>query len=201
MKSFNRYMIIMLALMMSVMMLLAGCGGGSSDTEAQEEETKVEETQSGESGSASAGDYDVMQGFEKKANDDGSIEYLYFNDFMLVMPGNEKWAFEPSEDGRSVTFYLNSAKQEGYGGKLVTMTAYDIDDNSYEAIPHYSVAGVGGKTNKRFIADYPTDVQWNHEDAQQEADYRDLADYLGKIGEGAVNSPLATADSNAEPVE
>lgn len=48
----------------------------------------------------------------------------------------------------------------------------------------------------RFIAEYPTDVQWNPNDATQDADYRDLQAYLQKIGEGAVNSPLQTADSD-----
>jgi hypothetical protein len=201
MKNLRKYLVIMLAVMMSAMTLLAACGGGSSEPEQQEQEQpKVEET-AGETGTAAAGDYDIMKGFEKKANDDGSIEYLYFNDFMLVMPGNEKWSFEPSKDSQAVTFYLFSAQQENYGGKLVTIKAYDINDNSYEQLPSYSVAGVGGNTNKRFIAIYPTDVQWNGQDAQQDADYRELSDYLHKIGEGAVNSPLATADSNAEPVE
>jgi len=200
MKKHRKYLVIMLAVMMSAMTLLAACGGGSSEPEQQEQEQpKVEET-AGETGTAVAGDYDIMKGFEKKANDDGSIEYLYFNDFMLVMPGNEKWSFEPSQDSQAVTFYLFSAQQENYGGKLVTIKAYDINDNSYEQLPSYSVAGVGGNTNKRFIAIYPTDVQWNGQDAQQDADYRELSDYLHKIGEGAVNSPFATSDSNAEPV-
>lgn len=210
MKKNRKYMVIMLVFIMSLMTLLAGCGGGSSESEPQDE-PKVEETTTGgtgtetgtgtstETGTASAGDYDIMKGFEKKTNDDGSIEYLYFNDFMLVMPGNDKWSFEPSSDKQSVTFYLYSAQQEGYGGRLVTIHAYDIDDDSYEMVPSYSVAGVGGNTNKRFVAEFPTDVQWNGNDAQQDADFRDLSNYLHKIGEGAVNSPLATADSSAEP--
>lgn len=196
MKYHGKFLVIMLALVMSVMTLLSACGGGSQESEPKEEpkeETKLEETQKD--------GYNIMEGFEKKTSDDGSIEYLYFNDFMLTMPGTDKWDYEAAEDGQSVTFYLKAAKENDYGGKLVTIQAYDIDDSSYENIPSYSVAGVGGKTNKRFIAIYPTDVQWNGADSEQDADYRDLSDYLHKIGEGAVNSPLATADSNAEPVE
>ena len=192
----------MLALIMSVMTLLAGCGSSdTSEPETTDETTTVEEPKDGgnDTTTTAAGGYNIMDGFEKKANDDGSIEYLYFNDFMLVMPGNDKWSYEAAPDGQSVTFYLYSAQQEGYGGRLVTIHAYDIDDNSYENLPSYSVAGVGGKTNKRFVAEYPTDVQWNGSDSTQDADYRDLSDYLHKIGEGAVNSPLATADSNPEP--
>jgi hypothetical protein len=187
-------MIIMLALMMSVMMLLAGCGGGSSDTEAQEEETKVEETQSGESGSASAGDYDVMQGFEKKANDDGSIEYLYFNDFMLTLPNADDISYEAHGDSVDIIFV--PGKNAGYGGKLVTIMAYDPDDKSYESKPDYHVAGTGRNSGKRFVAVYPTDQQVSSEFESVVIRYNELKDYLYKIGEGAVNSPLQTADSD-----
>jgi hypothetical protein len=142
---------------------------------------------------AGSKDYDVSKGFQKQDYQD--MEILYFNDFMITMPDNEKWSFEMN--GNSVTFYLFSAQQEGYGGRLVTIVAYDIDDHSYEQLPvPYQVAGVGKNVNKRFIAVYPSDVQFNHADAAQEADYRDLYDYLKKIGEGAVNSPLQTADSD-----
>ena len=210
MRNDKKYLITALALIMSVMMMLAGCGGGAQTGEPQEEapagetqteEPQTEETQTGGTAqeTTASGAYNIMDGFEKKASDDGSIEYLYFNDFMMVMPGNEKWSYEVAPDDQSVTFYLFSAKQEGYGGRLVTIRAFDIDDSSYEQIPSYSVAGVGSRTNKRFVAEYPTDVQWNGEDSAQDADYRDLSDYLHKIGEGAVNSPLATGDSSAEP--
>ena len=136
--------------------------------------------------------YDIMDGFEKKA--DGSIEYLYFNDFMMAMPNNEKWSFEHTKD--SVTFYLFSAQQENYGGRLVSIIAYDMDDDSYKELPSYHEAGIGKNSNKRFIAEYPTDVQWNPNDKTQDKDYRELADYLKKIGDNAVNSPVQTADGD-----
>lgn len=138
-------------------------------------------------------DYDVSKGFQKQEYQD--MEILYFNDFMITMPDNDKWSFEMN--GNAVTFYLLSAQQEGYGGRLVTIMAYDMDDKSYEDIPvPYQVAGVGKNVNKRFIAVYPSDVQYNFNDATQSADYKELYDYLKKIGEGAVNSPLQTSDSD-----
>ena len=139
-------------------------------------------------------EYNISDGMQTTASDDGSIEYIYFNDFMITMPNNDKWSYDMTDD--SVTFYLFSAQQEGYGGKLVTIKAYDMDDNSYEELPSYHVAGIGKNVNKRFIAIYPTDVQWNHEDSTQDADYRDLQTYLQKIGDNAVNSPVQTADSD-----
>ena len=201
MKYHRKHLIILLALIMSVMTLFAGCGGSSQEPEPTEEPKTEETTDTGtDTTTASTDSYNIMEGFEEKTNDDGSIKYLYFNDFMLVMPGTDKWVYEAAPDKQSVTFYLRSAKEGGqYGGRLVTISAYDIDDSSYEGLPSYSVAGVGGSTNKRFVAEFPTDLQWDGSDAQEDADYRDLSDYLHKIGEGAVNSPLTTADSNPEP--
>ena len=170
---------------------------GTADSRKTEEPSgsSGSDSASGNTPDAGASDYDVSKGFTKSANTDGSIEYLYFNDFMLTMPGNEKWSFEMN--GNAVTFYLFSAQQEGYGGRLVTIKAYDMDDKSYEQMPMpFQVAGVGKNVNKRFVAIYPSDVQYNFNDATQKADYEDLYNYLKKIGEGAVNSPLQTSDSD-----
>lgn len=145
-------------------------------------------------GTGSVTDYNIMDGFMKNASEDGSVAYMYFNDFLLTMPNNDKWSMEDGKD--YVTIYLWAAQQEGYGGRLVTIRAYDLNDNTYEQLPSYHVAGVGKNAGVRFIAEYPTDVQWNTNDATQDADYRDLQAYLQKIGEGAVNSPLQTADSD-----
>ena len=144
--------------------------------------------------SASSGAYDINKGAQTKTSSDGSIAYLYFNDFMITMPNNDKYSYETSGD--SVTFYLWSAQQEGYGGELVTIKAYDLNDDSYKNLPSYSDAGVGGNVNKRFVAIFPTDAPWNTNDATQTADYKDLSEYLHKIGAGAVNSPLVTSDGN-----
>ena len=150
--------------------------------------------QQGGSTGGSAGNYDLIEGMQTVTSSDGSIEYIYFNDFMMTMPNNEKWSMETSP--RAVTFYLFSAQQEGFGGKLVSIAAYDIDDDTYKSIPNYREAGITANTNKRLVAIYPTDVQWNHDDPAQEADYKDLQTYLEKIGAGAVNSPLQTGDSD-----
>lgn len=145
-------------------------------------------------GTSNSGSYDLTKGMQTVTSPDGSIEYIYFNDFMITMPNNEKWSMETAP--RAVTFYLFSAQQEGYGGKLVSIAAYDLDDDTYKQLPSYHEAGITANTNVRLVAIYPTDVQWNHNDAAQEADYRELEDYLQKIGAGAVNSPLQTGDSD-----
>lgn len=192
----KRLLVLLLAFMTAMTLGLAGCGQSEAP---QEEDTAeaVQDTAEDAAGDAAAGGYDIMDGFEKKANEDGSIEYLYFNGFMMVMPGNETWSFEASPEGDSVAFYHYALRQEGSGGRLVTIQAYDADDMSYEELPvEYHVAGTAADAGKRFIAIYPSDVQYDPGNEQQAAEYKDLYDYLHKIGEDAVNSPLQTADSN-----
>ena len=150
---------------------------------------------SGNNGGQSTGGYDMCKGMMTQASTDGTIEYIYFNDFLMIMPNNDKWGWTQTSPD-TVSFFHFGAQQEGFVGHLVSIKAYDLDDNSYEQLPSYHVAGVGRNVNKRFVAIYPTDVQFNHEDANQEAEYRDLLEYLEKIGEGAVNSPLQLADSD-----
>lgn len=204
-KKMKRYLKIT-ALMMLLALISAGflsaCGGAKSgDTAATEEGSvseEISETTEAEAdfmeGSA---DYDVEKGFKKETSDDGSVDYLYFNDFMISMPHNDKWGYETN--GNEVTFFLTAAQKGEFGGRLVTIKAYDEDDNSYEQIPvPHQVAGVGKNVNKRFVAIYPSDVQFDFNDEQQTADYKELFDYLKKIKEGAEDSPLQLSDSNPE---
>ena len=145
-------------------------------------------------GSASSGDYDITKGSMRNASEDGSIQYLYFNDFMITLPNKSYIGYDNDKD--SVTFYYLPGRDSGYGGRLVTIKAYDLDDNSYETLPSYHIAGTGKNVGKRFIAIFPTDAQWDTNDQTQTEEYQDLSTYLHKIGEGAVNSPLQTADSD-----
>ena len=159
--------------------------GGSYDTD-------------GNSGQSSTGgnqdQYDILAGSQIKKED--TIVYLYGNDFLLTMPlGYEDWDFEQDTPDSFSVVYI-PGKNAGCGGNLVTIKAYDPDDTSYEKIPSYHIAGRGRNTNKVFVAIYPTDVQWDVNNASQEARYKDLLEYLQKIGEGAVNSPFQTADSD-----
>ena len=137
--------------------------------------------------------YDIMEGWE--AMQDGSIMYLYGNDFMLMMPNTDDWEYR-QESGDSFSIYMTEPRTEGFGGLLVTIKAYDLADDSYTKLPSYSVAGVGQNVNKRFVAIFPTDVQFDLENSAQTARYKELLDHVTKIGEGAANSPFQTSDSD-----
>ncbi len=90
----KKLLVLLLALVTAMMFVFAGCG--SSEEPQEEESAEVAQDATEESTEVASGDYDIMNGFEKKANEDGSIEYLYFNGFMVTMPGNEKWSVEAS---------------------------------------------------------------------------------------------------------
>ena len=143
---------------------------------------------------AASDGYDVMTNFSRSTNSGGDIQYLYFNDFMLTLPNADDISYEAHGDSVDIIFV--PGKNAGYGGKLVTIMAYDPDDKSYESKPDYHVAGTGRNSGKRFVAVYPTDQQVSSEFESVVIRYNELKDYLYKIGEGAVNSPLQTADSD-----
>ena len=149
------------------------------------------QTDTGQTGQT--GGYDIMEGWE--VVQDGSAMYLYGNDFLLIMPNTDDWEYR-QESGDSFAIYMTEPRTEGYGGHLVTIKAYDLDDDSYLSLPSYSVAGVGKNVNKRFVAIFPTDVQFDSSNSAQSARYHELLDYVQKIGEGAVNSPFQTSDSD-----
>ncbi len=142
----------------------------------------------------SSGDYDVMKSFMRNASADGKEQYMYFNDFLLVLPNDSDIGFEGKGD--SVDILCIPAKNEGYAGKLVTIRAYDMNDDSYKNLPNYHVAGVGQNVHKRFIAIYPTDLQFG---PNSKAKYDELHNIVYKIQEGAADSPLQTADSSPAP--
>ena len=160
-------------------------GGGGSDPEPQPAPKTTGEA------------YDIEKNFWRNTNADGDIQYLYFNDFMLTLPNADDITYEAHGDSVDIIFV--PGKNAGYGGKLVTIRAYDPDDKSYESLPSYHVAGTGANTGKRFVAIYPTDLQCSTEYESVVIRYKDLKDYLFKIGEGAVNSPLQTSDSSPAP--
>ena len=158
--------------------------GGDSNPEPQTEpETKT--------GSA---DYDIMKSFMRSASADTTQQYMYFNDFLLVMPNDNDIGFDGKGD--QVDFIYLPGRDAGYGGRLMTIKAYDLDDDSYKEIPSYHVAGVGKNVNKRFVVIYPTDLQCDSNDAAQMAKYEELHNYVLKIKEGSEDSPLYTADSD-----
>lgn len=187
--------LLMAGLVAVMVFAFAGCTGSGEDKSVEDptDETTTEATT--EATTKAVSDYDILENSELK--EDGSMALLYGNDFLLIMPNNDKWGYEKDSAG-NLNIYLKAAREDDYDGNLVTIMAFDPDDTSYEDFPSYSVAGFGNNVNKRFVALFPTDVRYNFEDEQQTADYNELLTHVKKIGEGAVDSPFQTSDSDPE---
>lgn len=139
------------------------------------------------------GEYNILKDMFVATND--GIVYFYGNDFLLVMPESDEWAYE-QDSPDAFTIYHVPSRNAGCGGLLVTIKAFDLSDTTYTSHPHYQEAGIGMNTNKRFVAFYPTDVQSDISNEDNRKSYEDLYAYLIKIGTDAVNSPFQTSDSD-----
>lgn len=132
--------------------------------------------------SSSENNYNIAEGLDLHASEGFAI--MDTAHFELYIPNSGDWGYEVINND-AILFYYKSAKESGNGGTLVTIKAYDLNDNSYQEIPHYSVAGIG-KT-KKYIAIYPTDVQY---DSSQQADYQKLFDYFLRMDSNNENNPF-----------
>lgn len=184
--------LLMAGLVAVMVFAFAGCTGSDDDKSIGEttEETTAEAT---ETTAEAVSDFDILEGEQLVEN--GSELLLYGNDFMLIMPNNDKWGYKKDTAG-NLDIYLKAARDSGYEGNLVTIMAFDPEDTSYEEFPDYSVAGKGQNVDKTFVALFPTDVQYDPQDEQQQADYDELYTHVKKIAEGMADSPFQTKDSD-----
>ncbi len=107
---------------------------------------------------AASGEYDIARnigvGYDK-------TEFLYSDYFVLNMPDfPSDWGYEVYGKTSLEIFHYPS-RDAGYGGNVVSIMAYDKDDDSYNILPHYTVAGES--KDKIYIACFPTDVQFSPE--------------------------------------
>ncbi len=184
----------MIALLMSIMLVLAftACGSGSEpEPEAEPEVQTEEQTEQTE------------QTEEQAPETTGSEEYNIASNLMLAGGGAEKaidtdyftitlthgssWDYEV-DSNTSITIYNVASRDADYGGRLVSILAFDAGDTSYEVLPSYNV--IGEKNGKVYIAEYPSDVQVDPSNDQAVEDYEAVFQEVKKIQEGAADSPL-----------
>lgn len=110
--------------------------------------------------------YNIASGIKTRASEGAS--FLETDYFTMYLPGDISWEYEVISN-TSIGIYYTPAKEAGYGGHVVTIMAYDWGDNDYEDFPSWSVAGLSSE--KKFIALYPTDVQFDPQDSTQSVEY------------------------------
>lgn len=138
---------------------------------------------------ASTEEYDIAENIGVY-NSEGRarLESRYFT---IYLPEDADWSYEVINKN-TVSLYYEPARKSGNGGLLVSIEAYDWGDNSYENLPSYTIAGVSEK--KKYIAIFPTDVQF---DSKQAAGYNTMFKYVQRIdynGKDADNNPFFCYD-------
>lgn len=109
--------------------------------------------------------------------------YFNYNDF-----SNGLWEWETVDD-TTISFYYAPARAAGYGGLVFSLRAYDWGDNGYADWPHYAMAGL---TNaKKYVVTFPTDVQYDSNDAGQTEEYQRLFQYAERIDENNSDNPIS----------
>ena len=134
---------------------------------------------------AASGEYDIARnigvGYDK-------TEFLYSDYFVLNMPDfPSDWDYEVlSKTAFQIVHY--PSRDAGYGGNVVSIMAYDKDDDSYNILPHYTVAGES--KDKIYIACFPTDVQFSPE---TEKGWRQLSEFFQQIDVNDPDNPFSCA--------
>lgn len=105
----------------------------------------------------------------------------------LGLPADANWDFEVIND-TTIKFFYPPAKEAGFGGTFVTIRAYDWGDNGYADIPSYKIAGLSD--TKKYIAIFPTDVQYDTSDATQTSEYQRLLDFAYRIDDENSDNPF-----------
>ena len=115
-------------------------------------------------------------------------EFLYSDYFVLNMPDfPSDWDYEVlSKTAFQIVHY--PSRDAGCGGNVVSIMAYDKDDDSYEILPHYTVAGES--RDKIYIACFPTDVQFSRE---TEKGWRQLSEFMQHIDVDDADNPFSCA--------
>lgn len=113
--------------------------------------------------------YNIASGIRVRASEGAA--YLETDDFSMYLPGDISWDYEVVNSD-TISIYHTQAKEEGYGGHVVSIRAFDWGVNDYAEYPDWSVAGLNSE--KKFISIFPTDVQFNGKDSVQAEEYNRL---------------------------
>lgn len=132
---------------------------------------------------AAGEDYDIARNIAVRSSQ--GLSRLESDHFTLYLPADGDWEYEVLNK-RWVDINYAPARKAGYGGNVVSIAAYDMDDDSYTVFPNYAIAGEGG--GKRYIAIFPTDVQF---DKLTEQGWRELSDYVKNIDLDNKDNPFS----------
>ena len=117
----------------------------------------------------SESDFDIASNL--KFTPDGGDTILENDYFSLQFPAMIDWDYNVINNTTLEIIYEPAAKS-GFGGNVVTIMAYDWSDNSYTEFPDWALAG--SDADKKYIALFPTDVQFDPNAPTQAEEYHEL---------------------------
>lgn len=130
-------------------------------------------------------DYDIAAGIKIKDKD--GIKTLRTDHFALTLTHGDSWDAKVNSRN-SITIYNTALYEANRGGKLVTILAYDVGDESYDVLPEYNIVGESG--GKVYIAAYPTDMQYDSSNKKAVANYLAVFDEVTRLMEECPDCPL-----------
>lgn len=71
----------------------------------------------------------------------------------------------------------------------MTIRAYGWGDNSYSELPSYQIAGLS--SDKKYVAIFPTDVQYDSNDSIQCSEYPALLEYAKRVDQDNPDNPFS----------
>ena len=130
-------------------------------------------------------DYDIAAGLKLKDKDE--VKTLSTDHFTLKLTHGKSWDAKVNSK-TSITIYNTALYEANRGGKLVTILAYDAEDESYDVLPEYNIIGERG--GKVYIAAYPTDMQYDSSNKNAVTDYLALFEEVSRLMKDAPDCPL-----------
>ena len=179
---------VLISILLSMMLIFTMTACGSKTEPEPEEETQTEEQT--ETQTDEPAEYDIASNLQIANGVDGeggNTQVIDTDHFTLTLSHGGTWDYTV-DSKTSITIYNIASREADCGGRLVSIIAYDTGDKDYEMLPSYGV--IGEKDGKVYIAEYPSDVQFNFEDEQATADYQAVYDELNKIRDGSGDSPI-----------
>ena len=123
-------------------------------------------------------DFDILGNLQITEGDQG-LTWVLTEHIIMSFPTQYATQLEQYSATSFGIIYVPAALS-GYGGQLVTITAYPVGDTSYQEAPSWVKAGQA--EGIQYIAFFPTDVQFDTNDCTQAEEYPALLDYLKQIG-------------------
>ncbi|MBR3376712.1 MAG: hypothetical protein IKG44_03415 [Mogibacterium sp.] len=135
-------------------------------------------------------EYDIASNIKVLTESDDNnadIKAIATDHINIVLSHGKSWSYS-ADSKSSITIYNEASNKAGSGGVLVSIMAFSLNDAGYKDFPDYSV--IGEAEGKRYIAVYPTDIQFDPENKQAMEDYQAVMQEINKIRNNDAESPV-----------